>query len=253
MFKFLFMILLFFNLSADKLGMYEHQGNFVDLDLIFLDEKDKEVSLKELMQNKPTIITLNYYRCAGLCSPQLNSLASTLDKMELDETKDYKVITISFAVEDTSALAAQKKKNILSSMKRPFNPDAWSFLTGSQTSINSIVETVGFHYEKTVSKKGSIDYIHPAAMVIISPKGKITRYLNGIDQLPFDVQLALIEASDGRVGPTIAKTLLYCFSYDPKNKTYVFAFEKLFAVIMLLSVAWLLFYLIKHGRKKDEY
>ena len=250
--KILILFFILLSLHAEQLGMYEHQGDFIDLNAIYVDENERNISLKALIQNRPTIITLNYYRCAGLCSPQLNSLATTLDLMELEESKDYKVITISFAPEDTSLLGAQKKKNILLSMKRPFNPEAWSFLTGSEESIASISKAVGFHYERTVSVKGSIDYIHPAAMVVVSPEGKITRYLNGVDQLPFDVKLALIEASDGRVGPTIAKTLLYCFAYDPKNKTYVFAFEKLFAILMILAVGGLLFYLIKTGRKKDE-
>jgi protein SCO1/2 len=236
--------------SGEQLGVNEKLGQMVPLDLTFIDEKSNRVTLKEMMDGKPTILTLNYFRCAGICTPQLDDLSRTLRKLDLAENTDYKVLTISFAEDETPALAAAKRKNHLHAIQRDYVQDAWHFLIGENNSSAVLASKVGFVYEKTVSPAGVVDYIHPAALIILSPEGKITRYLNGIDQLPFDVKMALVEASEGRVGPTIAKTLLYCFAYDPVGKKYIFVWEKVAATVMLIIVFGFFIYLIKLGRKE---
>lgn len=236
--------------SGEQLGVNEKLGQMVPLDLTFIDEKSNRVTLGEMMDGKPTIITLNYFRCAGICTPQLDDLSRTLRKLDLAENTDYKVLTISFAEDETPALAAAKRKNHLHAIQRDYVQDAWHFLIGENNSSAVLASKVGFTYEKTVSPAGVVDYIHPAALIILSPKGKVTRYLNGIDQLPFDVKMALVEASEGRVGPTIAKTLLYCFAYDPVGKKYIFVWEKVAATVMLIIVFGFFIYLIKLGRKE---
>jgi protein SCO1 len=238
--------------SGEQLGVNEKLGQMVPLDLTFIDEESNRVTLKEMMDGKPTIITLNYFRCAGICTPQLDDLSRTLKKLDLAENTDYKVLTISFAEDETPALAAAKRKNHLHAIQRDYVQDAWHFLIGENNSSAVLASKVGFSYEKTVSPAGVVDYIHPAALIILSPKGKVTRYLNGIDQLPFDVKMALVEASEGRVGPTIAKTLLYCFAYDPVGKKYIFVWEKVAATVMLIIVFGFFIYLIKLGRKEGS-
>lgn len=237
---------------AQYLGINEKLGDMVPLDLTFLNEKGESVTLKKLMDGKPTILTLNYFRCAGICTPQLNDLAKMLGRLDLAENTDYKVVTVSFAEDETPDLAKAKRKNQLASIQRDFVADAWHFVIGENNSSHVLADKVGFSFEKTVTKLGKVDYIHAAALIIISPEGKITRYLNGIEQLPFDVKMALIESSDGRVGPTIAKTLLYCFSYDPEAKTYIFVWEKVAATVMLLIVLGFFISLLRMGRKEDD-
>ena len=246
---------LFFLLSvtnAEPLGINEKLGDMVPLDLTFVDEKSNKKTLKELMNGKPTIITMNYFRCPGICTPQLEDLSRTLGQLDLEENSDYKVLTISFAEDETPELAAAKRKNHLASIQRQYVTDAWHFLIGDNNSSGVLAKKLGFGYEKTKSKNGRVDYTHAAALIILSPEGKITRYLNGVEQLPFDVKMALVEAADGRVGPTIAKTLLYCFAYDPKGKTYVFAWEKIIATIMLLIVLILFIFLVITGRRDQK-
>ncbi|MDA7817217.1 SCO family protein [Sulfurimonas sp.] len=258
MIKFLMVLSLLLTLSnASSLGIQEKLGETVPLDLTFLNEESKSVTLKELMDGKPTILTLNYFRCAGICTPQLNDLAKMLSRLDLAENTDYKVLTVSFAEDETPDLATAKRKNQIASMSRPFVQDAWHFVIGENNSSHVLAEKVGFSFEKTVSEAGVVDYIHAAALIVISPEGKITRYLNGIEQLPFDAKMALMESAQGKVGPTIAKTLLFCFSYDPKGKTYIFMWEKVVGVVMLALVFGFFFYLLKTGRKeeltKEEY
>jgi len=251
--KLLLLLLAFISLNAQSdLGIQERLGEFVPLDLTFYDENNKTVTLEKMMEGKPTIITLNYFRCAGICTPQLDELAKTLDKLDLAENTDYKVLTMSFAENETPSLAAAKRKTHLQSMNRPYVQDAWHFLISDGNSTARLAEAVGFKYEKVVNHVGKVDYLHPAALIIISPKGKITRYLNGVDQLPFDVKMALIESSQGKVGPTIAKGLLFCFEYDAQGKKYIFMWEKVAATIMLTIVFGFFIYLIKLGRKEDD-
>ncbi|MDM5271913.1 SCO family protein [Sulfurovum sp. zt1-1] len=240
-------------LFADTtLGMVEQPGGQVPLDISFLDDTGKQVTFKELMDGKPVILTLNYYGCPGLCTPQLNDLAQNLSKVKLTENKDYKVITLSFDPEEGPIDAAKKKANLIASMKRSYDAQAWKFLTGTKDNIHKVTESVGFHFEKQRGPDGIEEYVHPAVLVVLSPDGKITRYLNGIEQLPFDIQMALMEASKGTVRPTIAKTLLFCFAFDPKNKTYVFAAEKVGAVTLSLILFGFLGYLVVTGRKKES-
>jgi len=97
-----------------------------------------------------------------------------------------------------------------------------------------------------------VEYIHPAVLIALSPEGKITRYLNGIKQLPFDIQMAMMEASQGTVRPTIAKTLLFCFAFDAKSKTYVWATEKIVASVLSLILVGFFLYLVLTGRKKNS-
>lgn len=251
--KFIFLLVLTLNLlHAEQLGINEKLGQMVPLDLTFIDEESNRVTLKELMDGKPTILTLNYFRCAGICTPQLEDLAKMLGRLDLAENTDYKVVTVSFAEDETPDLAAAKRKNHLASMTRSYVADAWHFVIGENNSSHVLAEKVGFSFEKTVTAQGKVDYIHAAALIILSPEGKITRYLNGIEQLPFDVKMALVESADGRVGPTIAKTLLYCFSYDPQGKKYVFMWEKVVGAVMLLIVFGFFIYLVKIGRKEDS-
>jgi protein SCO1/2 len=240
-------------LPADgRPGLEEHPGGPVPLDVPFRDETGRRVTFGELMDGMPAILTLNYYGCPSLCTPQLNDLAKSLARVKLAENIDYRVITLSFNPDETPEKAAGKKADLLASMSRPFDAGAWAFLTGTEADIRRVTQSVGFHYSKQAGPNGMTDYIHPAVLVALSPEGKITRYLNGVKQLPFDIQMAMMEASEGTVRPTIAKTLLFCFAFDPENKTYVFAAEKVGAVALSLILAGFFLYLVRAGRKRPE-
>lgn len=250
--KLLMFLMLSVIVNAAQLGVNEKLGAMIPLDLTFIDEKGESRTLKEYMDGKPTMISLNYFRCAGICTPQLEDMAKMLSKLDLAENTDYKALTISFAVDETPALAAAKRKTHLDSMNRDFVHDAWHFLLSENNSTAILAEMVGFTYEKTVSKAGVVDYVHPAALIMLSPEGKVTRYLNGIEQLPFDVKMALLEAGEGKIGPTIAKNLLFCFAYDPQAKTYIFMWEKIAATVMFAIMFLFFIYLVKTSRRDDD-
>lgn len=248
----MFLMLLVTVHAATQLGINEKLGTMVPLDLTFINEKGESVTLKKLMDGKPTMITLNYFRCAGICTPQLNDMAKMLGRLDLAENTDYKVLTIGFDEDEGYELAAAKRKTMLNTIQRDYVQDAWHFVIGENNSSAVVADKVGFTYEKTVSPAGVVDYIHPAALIMLSPEGKVTRYLNGIEQLPFDVKMALMEAGQGKVGPTIAKNLLYCFAYDPKAKTYIFKWEKIAGAVMTLIMLAFFIYLVRTSRREED-
>lgn len=250
--KLLVYIMLVVTLQATPIGVTEKLGEYVSLDLEFIDEKGDKVTLKKLMNGKPLLLSLNYFRCAGICTPQLEDMAKMLPKIELAENIDYKVLTVSFAEDETPPLAAAKRKTHFQAMGRPYTQDAWHFVIGTGGSSKVLSEQVGFGFEKTVSNAGVVDYIHPATLIAISPEGKITRYLNGVRQSHVDAKMAILEAAEGRVGSTIAKAIQTCFTYDPVAKTYIFAWEKVMATVTIIITVLFFIWLLKTGRKDQE-
>jgi protein SCO1/2 len=125
-------------------------------------------------------------------------------------------------------MAAEKKDNYLTEINRQVNPDGWRFFTGDSVNIHRFTDAAGFYAEKSGQ-----DWIHAGALIALSPDGKVTRYLYGIKHLPFDVKLAVMEASQGKTGPTIAKILSFCYAYDPEGKTYVFNVVRVSGVVIV--------------------
>jgi len=252
--KYLFLLLFTFPLfSSQGLGIVEKLGETVPLDLTFLDENAKEVTLKELMDGKPTLLTMNYFKCAGICTPQLNELAITLSHVELAENIDYKVLSVDFAEDETPALAAKKRKNILRSMHRQYVQDAWHFVIGENNSSGKLAQSVGFGFKAVYDENGTVDYIHGAMIVALSPTGKITRYLKGIDQLPADLTMAIKNAAKGTVSTSIPKNNSpYCFTTRPKSALFVNNLTRIAGVVTLLIFLGLIIYLLRNNKRKGN-
>ena len=220
------------SLAETEIGIDEKLGTTIPLDLTFQNEEGDTVVLKDLI-DKPTILSLVYFTCPGICTPLLNGSAQVISRVDLEPGKDFNFISISFDSSDTHQIAMEKKKNYLKEkVKRNIQPDAWKFLVGNQESIDKIVDAIGFKYQE--SGEG---YLHSGALVAISPEGKITRYLYGLEFLPFDLKMAVIEASEGRVNSTITKLLKYCYNYDPQGKSYVIDVKKVVGSVMLIILA----------------
>lgn len=222
--KYLFIILLLtFALGADaddkksQVGLDEKLGQIIPMNLSLLDEYGKPVKLSELTEGKPFALTLVYYRCPGICSPLLTGFTKVVDLTDLTPGKDYKIITVSFDPTETYLTGNEKKKNYFGQLtKKKLENSDWRFLTADSSTIAQLTDAVGFRYIKQDN-----EYIHSAVVTLLSPEGKITRYLYGTDFLPMDFKLGIIEASEGKVGTTISKIVSLCYSYDPEGKQYV--------------------------------
>jgi protein SCO1/2 len=199
-----------------EVGIDEKTGQFVPQDIVLFDEKGEPRLLKDYINGKPTVISLIYFRCPGICSPLTNGLADVVDKVDLEAGKDYNIISVSFNPDENFVMASEKKQNYYNTLTRPLSPNAWQFLTADSSNIAKLCDALGFY----VKKEGN-DYAHGASIMVVSPDGKIARYLFGTEYNPFDFKLAVLEASQGKTGTSIAKIVQFCFSYSPDAKKYV--------------------------------
>jgi len=231
--------------TGSEVGVDEHLGTPIPLELTFQNEKNEKVSLKQII-NKPTVLTFVYFDCPGLCSPLLDGVSDVIEKTDMELGKDYQVLTISFNFNDTPERAALKKKNFLRTRSKSHAKD-WIYLTGDSLSIYTICNAAGFKF-----KKVGLDYIHPAVITILSPEGKITRYLYGTHFLPFDLKMAIIEAQKGLERPTINRVLEFCFNFDPQGKKYVLDITRIIGIIILFFATVLLIILLFKSRNKSK-
>lgn len=244
-----FVFLAFFSpvLNAhEELGVYEKLDQYIDSTIVFTDENYAKVHLKDAI-NKPTVIAMVYYECPGLCTPLLNGLTDVIKKSDLELNKDYQVFTISFSHRETPILAKNKKKTYTRLVGKGDTENGWRFFTGDSLSIDQFLNNIGYKI-----KPDGEDFIHPATLLVVSPEGKITRYLHGTTFLPFDLKMAIVEANMERSGPTINKILEFCFSYDAEGKKYVFNVTKVSGtIILILALALLGSLLASNKRKKN--
>jgi protein SCO1/2 len=225
------------------IGIVEKLGDTIPLDLTFNNENNEPVTLRQLI-DKPTVMCFVYFDCPNLCSPLMDGVAEVISKMDMELGHDYQVITISFNTSDTPEKAREKKVNFVTRISKEHQQD-WIYLTGEQENITRITEAVGYKY-----KPQGVDFAHPSAILVVSPAGKITRYLYGLTYLPFDLKMAIIESQKGIARPTINKVLEYCFAYNPGSKTYTLQITRVVGGIILFFAVIVLGVLIIKGRKK---
>jgi len=217
----------------------EHLGDFVPGDIVLTDEDGNQVDLASFI-DKPTILSLVYYSCPGICTPLLNEVADVLGKSGLDPAQQpFQLLTVSFEPTDDHEMARTKRENYLKQVGRDLPPETWRFFTGDAENIGRLTSAVGFRY-----KRAGGEYLHPGGLIMLSPEGKIVRYLYGIQFLPFDFEMGIYEAAQGKVTPTTARLLRFCFSYDPAAKTYVFNLAKVVGSVMFVSVLFFLGFLL---------
>ena len=228
-------------------GIEEKLGQTVPLDVVFNDEGGKQINLRQVI-NKPTILAPVYLGCPDVCSFLLYNLARALNQLPSEPGKEYQVLAVSFDDTEKPPLALEKKRLYLKMIEKPFPEEVWRFLTGEEENIRKLTEAIGFRF-----KREGKTFQHPVIMVILSPGAKITRYMHGTDVLPFDLKMALLEASEGRIGPTVSKVLRFCFSYDPKGRKYVFNTLKVTGIVTLaFALSFILFLVIKGKRRSGK-
>jgi protein SCO1/2 len=204
--------------ALDKVGVEEHLDASLPLELEFLDEAGRTVRLGDFFDGaRPVILTLNYYRCPMLCGLQLNGVVAGLEEVDWTPGVEFEMVTVSIDPLETPELAQAKKENYLKRYQRPAAARGWHFLTGRQDNIERLAETVGFGYTYDVA---SGQYAHAAAIFVITPDGRVARYLYGIEYPPKSLKLALMEASEGKIGSAFDQLIMYCYHYDPASRRY---------------------------------
>jgi protein SCO1/2 len=186
-------------------------------DLVFRDETGNSVRIGDFFGQKPILLSLVYFDCPALCTEVLNGELRTMKAISLDLGKDFEAVTVSFEPKDTPELAQAKRDVYAGQYGRPEAANHWHFLTGEQQSIAALTDAVGFRYAYDSSIR---QYAHAAAILVLTPGGRIDRYFYGVIYPARDVRLGLVEASEGKVGTLTDHALLYCYQYDPMTGKY---------------------------------
>lgn len=218
-----------------QIGFDEKQGQYAAMDVKIVNESGDTVKLKDII-TKPTILNLVYFNCPGTCSPLMWGVAKFIDTLDLKLGEDYDVLTISFDPNERINLGLKKKNSYVSTMKRKKMAENWQFFVTDSANIAKLTESVGFNYRWINNQ-----YVHPTGLIALAPDGKIVRYLRGIEFLPFDIKITMVEAADGKIGPSINRLLAVCYSYDDEGNKFVFNVTRVSAIV--ISFIAILFFL----------
>jgi protein SCO1/2 len=196
----------------------EHLGDRVPETLAFRDHDGKVVTLADYLHSDvPVILTFNYSTCPMLCSLQLTAFVTGLKKLDFSAGKQFRIVTVLLDPKETKDTAHRFRARYLSQYNRPGAEPGWTFLTGSDENIRALAKAVGFAYNYNEVRG---EYVHPAALTLLSPEGKVARYLYGLEYPENTLRLGLVEASEGRVGTSLDRLVLYCFHYDSSEGRY---------------------------------
>ncbi len=232
-----------------NVGIDQHIGASVPLDLVFHDEAGQDVRLADLVHGRPVLLMMVYYRCPMLCTMSLNQLARSMNVLSESAGEKFDVITVSIDPNETPQLAAEKKKTYLTMYRRPTASAGWHFLTGSQESISALANAVGFRYAWDPEVK---QFAHATALMVLTPKGTVSRYFLGIEFPPDELRLAMNQASVGSLGPQAEQVFLYCFHYDPTTGKYGLIINRAIragGVLTLLALASLILFNVRRERR----
>lgn len=232
------------NFPPPAVGIEERLGATIPAGARFTDDEGSAVSLDRLL-GRPTILALVYYRCPNICDYLLTNLAGSLTSLSTDAGTRFTVISISINDAETAADARKAKRVALETIQAPFPPSGWRFLTGDAANIAAVADAVGFHF----TRNGEL-FNHPVAIMILSPAGRVVRYLYGDAFLPAELRLSLLEAQKGIIAPSIAKVLRVCFAIDPVSHKFVFKTLRVVATVTFLVAGVFALYLVLSGRKR---
>jgi protein SCO1 len=221
-----------------QVGFEEKQGQYADLNVKLIDEAGNTVLLKDII-DKPTILNLVYFRCPGTCSPLMWGVSKFIEEVDLQLGTDYEVVTISFDYTERIDMGIQKKANYISAMKKKDRAEHWQFFVSDSISIARLTQSVGFNY-----KRVNNEFVHPTGLIALAADGKITRYLRGIEFLPFEIKITLVEAADGKIGPSINRVLAVCYSYDENSNKFVFNVTRVSAIVISFMVLVIFLFLV---------
>jgi protein SCO1/2 len=202
-----------------EIGFDQKLDQRVPLDLPFRDETGRAVRLSEFFGARPVVLVFAYYECPMLCAQVVNGLGSALGVISLMPGEDFEVVVVSFDPKDTPASAAAKKALYLDRYKREGAAGGSHFLVGNQPEIARLTQAAGFRY---VWDEPTQQFAHPSGVIVLTPDGRLARYMFGIEYGPRDLRFAIVEASNGRAGNPADALLLYCFHYDPMTGRYGF-------------------------------
>lgn len=232
------------HIHPEDITVEQRLNQQVPADLVFRDETGRSVRMGDYLGDRPVVLTMNYFTCHQLCPAQIQELADSLQDVPFEMGEEFQVVTVSVNPNETPTDALAAKRMYTKAYERPGLGEGWRFLTGEEASIKRLAQAVGVRYAYDA---GQDQYAHPAAVMLLTPKGRIARYIfpgGGIDFSPRDLRLGLVDVSANKIGAVIDKVLLSCFQYDPATGRYtpfVMGFLRLGGVVTVVVMVAFIF------------
>ena len=236
-----------------KVAIAQKLGNQIPLDVMMRDETGTPVRLRQYFDHgKPVLLHFVYYNCPMLCPLVLEGMTSAMTEMKFNIGEQFDVITISIDPRDKPSQAAAFKDRYVRRYGRFSAANGWHFLTGTETNIKRVADAVGFQY----AYDGSVDqFAHGAAIFVITPDARVSRYFYGFEFKARDLRLGIVEASGGKIGSATDQLLLLCYHYDPKVGRYsrsAMNFVRAGGVTTAAALAGFIFIMIRKERKGHD-
>jgi len=204
--------------QLEGIDLVDHSGDTVPLDVMLVDEAGKPVRLGDVLgQGRPVVVQLLYFDCPMLCSLVLNGFVEAAKELDWAPGTDYDVLAVSFDPRDTPEVAAKKRENYAAALGKPGGTAGWHFLTGKEDQVRRLADALGFGYRWVPDQK---QFAHAAGLFVLTPEGKISRTLYGIQFPAKELKLSLVEAGQGKLGSPLDKLILFCFHYDAETHRY---------------------------------
>jgi protein SCO1 len=234
-------------LPLREIGFDQNIDQKLPLDTTFRDESGRSVALSTYYGEKPVLLAFVYYTCPMLCTQVLNAMTSTISTLSLDAGRDFELVLVSIDPRETPAQAAAKKAEYLHRYKRPGAEAGWHFLTGDEPEIKKLAKAAGFRYAWDEQTQ---QYAHPTGIIVTTNDGRPARYLFGIEYGPRDLNLALVEASEGKVGTFADQLLLFCYHYDPMTGRYGLYIMRAIRIAGVATVAFIGIFIVTMVRRE---
>lgn len=212
------------------LKIHNTLGDRIPLDLEFTNVDGSIVPLGRFFNRsssidgvkKPVVLIMVYFRCPILCPMVLEKFTDTLNKVDFTVGSEYDAVVVSFDARDKPQDAVTHRANQLLYYRQPTTDsirDGWTFLTcrDKPQEAQKLADALGFDFRWV---EPADEFAHGSAVYILTPEGKISRILTGLNYPADDVRLALLEASEGKIGSLFDKFTLWCYHFDPTRGTY---------------------------------
>lgn len=234
--------------ELEGIDIEDRQGAAVPRDIALRDQSGRAVTIGDYLDGKrPVMLVLAYYDCPMLCTLVINGALEEMKKLPWTAGDEYRVVVVSFDPRDTTESAAKKRLNYLDAYGRPVADKGWDFLVGDEAQVKALAAAAGFHYRWDEDQK---QFAHAAGAFVYTPDGRLSRTLYGIT-FP-SLKLALLEASEGKIGTVVDRVLLFCFHYDPLARGYVIATTRLVRASGALTLAALAIWLLRFWRRERK-
>ena len=203
--------------AFEGVGLVPRVGTSVPGEVAFLNAEGRAVTLGSLLgRDRPMVLTFAYHTCPMLCSALLEGVTRALSDIPWTPGTEYDLVTVSISPEDTPEIAKQQRMRYLERLGKA--GATWHFLTGDEDAIRRVTQAVGFEYTWVEAQQ---EYAHPAAVIVLTGSGIVSRYLPDITPAARDLRAAMVEAGNNQLGTMTDRIFLYCFQYDPASNSYV--------------------------------